>query len=304
MDYDVIIIGGGPAGLSAGLYVSRGNYRALLLEKESFGGRIKNVEWIENYPGFAKGVSGPQLASEMVDQATNAGLEIEMAEVTGIELYSGCRCVQLEDGRSYTADALIVAGGCRHKHLGVPGERELAGKGVIECAFCDGGQFSEKVVAVCGGGDSGITEALYLTKLASKVILLEAEPNLTATAVLQERARANKKIEIHCGTKVIAIQGSGHVEALEFEKIATKARGSWPVDGVLVHIGMEPNTGFVEGILSLDGRQQVEVNHRLETSVPFIYAVGDTRSNSPMQVASAVGDGATAAVYVHRLLGK
>ena len=302
LDWDVVIIGSGPAGLTAGLYLSRGKYRTLLLEKESFGGQIKNVEWIENYPGFARGVSGPQLASEMVAQSTSYGLQIEQADVIGIELYSSCKCVQCTDGKSYTTEAVIIASGCRHRKLGVPGERELEGKGVFGCALCDGGQFSDRVVAVCGGGDAGITEALYLTKLASKVILLEAEPMLTATAVLQERARINPKLEIHCGTRVTAILGNEHVEAIEFEDMATQQKGTWQVEGVLVDIGLDPNTEFLENVVSLDSQRQVHVNERMETSVPYVFAAGDIRSGSPRQVVTAVGDGAMAAISIQSLL--
>jgi len=172
LEHDVIIIGGGPSGLAAGLYLSRGKRRTMLLEKESFGGIIKDVEWVENYPGFAEGVSGAHLASEMVTQATKYGLQIEQAEVLGIELYTSCRWVQCNGGTGYSATVVIIAGGSRPIKLNVPGEEVLQGKGIIHCALCDGGQFADRVVAVCGGGDAGVTEALYLTKLASKVILI------------------------------------------------------------------------------------------------------------------------------------
>jgi thioredoxin reductase (NADPH) len=301
LDWDVIIVGGGPAGLTAGLYLSRGRYRTLLLEKENFGGQIKNVEWIENYPGFARGVAGPTLASEMVTQATSYNLQLEQAEVTKIELYSGCRSVQCADGRDWTAEAVVLASGCRRKKLGVPGEQEFEGRGVIKCALCDGDQFSSKVVVVCGGGDSGVTEALYLTKLASRVILLEAEPLLTANAVLQERALSNQKLEIHCGIRVMEILGNKHVEAIAFEDVATGQRGTRQVEGILVDIGLEPNTAFLETSVKLDSQGQICVNERMETSVPYVFAAGDIRGGSPKQVVTAVGDGATAAIFIQRL---
>lgn len=149
-DFDAIIIGGGPAGLTAGLYLSRGRNRTLLIDKDGFGGNIKNADWIENYPGFSDGVAGPQLASEMTIQAVNSGLQMEMAEVAGIESYSESTCVQLTDGRYFTSKALIIASGCRPRKLNVPGESELQGKGVFDCALCDGGQFYDKTVVVCG----------------------------------------------------------------------------------------------------------------------------------------------------------
>jgi thioredoxin reductase (NADPH) len=301
-DWDVVIIGGGPAGLSAGLYLSRANIRTVLLDKESFGGYIKNVELIENYPGFAEGVSGAQLASEMVLQAKKYGLQLEQEEVTGIELFSSSKWVACADGKGYTTGIVIIAGGSRLKKLGVPGEESLAGQGVFSCALCDGGKFQDRVVAVCGGGDAGITEALYMTKIATKVILLEVLPKLTATAILQERARANPKLEIHCGKKVEAITGDKQVEAIEFMDTASGKKGAFNVDGVLVHIGLEPNTTYLDGIVPLDNQGQIIVNSKMETEVPYLLAVGDIRSGSPRQVVTAVGDGATAAISAQRLL--
>ncbi|MFC2025555.1 NAD(P)/FAD-dependent oxidoreductase [Chloroflexota bacterium] len=301
-DWDVVIIGGGPAGLTAGLYLSRGRYRTVLLEKENFGGPMLDYELIENYPGFTDGVAGAQLASEMVSQATKYGLQLEMAEVTGIELFKSCRWVKCSDEAKYTTAVVIIAGGSRPKKLGVPGEEELQGKGVFECAFCDGGQFVDRVVAVCGGGDAGITEALYMTKLASKVILFEALPELTATAILQERALANPKLEVRCGVKVEAIIGDAQVKAIEFQEVESGQKGTLNVDGVLVHVGLDPNTSYLSGLVPLDSQGQIVVNERMETEVPYILAVGDIRSGSPRQIVTAVGDGATAAITAQRLL--
>ncbi len=299
-DYDVVIIGGGPAGLTAGLYLSRGKYRTILLEKESFGGPVKNYEWIENYPGFAEGVSGANLTSEMVTQATKYGLQLQQAEVAGIELYTSCRWVKCADGKGYTAAVVIIAGGSHPKKLGVPGEETLQGKGIFNCALCDGGKFTDRVVAVCGGGDAGITEALYMAKLASKVILIEAMPTLTASAILQERALANPKLEIRCCTKVENIVGESQVEAIEY--LEGKKKSTLKVDGVLVHIGLEPNTSYLEDIVPLDSQGRIIVNYRMETEVPNILAAGDIRSGSTNQIITAAGDGATAAISAQRLL--
>jgi thioredoxin reductase (NADPH) len=299
-DWDAVIIGGGPAGLTAGLYLSRANRRTLLLDKDTAGGYIRNIELIENYPGFADGVAGALLASQMVGQATRYGLQIENADVTGIEVFSGTRYVGCSRGPGFTTNVIIIAGGSKNKKLGVPGEAELAGKGVFECAFCDGGHYAGKVVAVCGGGDAGVTEALYMAKIASKVILIEAMPKLTATAVLQERVAANPKIEVRCGTKVEAITGGEKVEAIELAE--DKKKETLKVDGVLVHIGLEPNTGYLEGMVPLDEHGQVIVNRKMESEVPYILAAGDIRSGSPRQVVVAVGDGAIAAITAERLL--
>ena len=301
-DWDVVIIGGGPAGLTAGLYLGWAKRRVLLLDKEGFGGYIRNVELIENYPGFPDGVPGAQLASEMVNQAEKYGLRMETAEVTGIELFSGCRWVGCAGGQGYTTHIVIIAGGSRHKKLGVPGEESLQGKGIFSCAFCDGGHFADQVVAVCGGGDAGVTEALYMAKIASKVILIEAEPELTATAILQERASANPKLEIRCGVKVEAITGDEKVEAIECLTISSQRKEKIGVDGVLVHIGLDPNTEYIDGVVPLDSQGQIIVNEKMETEVPSIFAAGDVRSGSPRQVVTAVGDGATAAISAQKLL--
>ncbi len=301
-DWDVVIIGGGPAGLTAGLYLSRANRRTLLLDGDSFGGYIRNVELIENYPGFAEGIAGARLASEMVKQAEKYGLRMETAEVTGIELFSGTRWVGCSKGQGFTTNIVIIAGGSRNKKLGVPGEEELEGKGVFSCAFCDGGHFADRVVAVCGGGDAGVTEALYMAKIASKVILVEAMPELTATAILQERASSEPKLEIRCGIEVKAITGDDKVEAIELLDIAGKKKETIKVDGVLVHIGLDPNTEYLDGIVPLDSQGFIVVNDRMETEVPYIFAAGDIRNGSPRQVVTAVGDGAIAAISAQRLL--
>lgn len=301
-DCDALIVGGGPAGLAAGIYLSRAKRRTVLLDKDAFGGYIRNVELIENYPGFAAGVSGAKLASEMVNQATTFGLRLEQAEVSAIELYSNCKYVTCADGSGYTAAAVIIAGGARQKKLGVPGEEEFRGKGVFNCAFCDGGHFVDQVVAVCGGGDAGITEALYMTKLASKVILLEAMPALTACAALKEKALANPKLEVHCGTRVEAILGNGKVKAIEIAESQKGRKKTLEVDGVLVHIGLDANTEYLADILSLDSQGQIIVNNSMETDVSGIFAAGDIRSGSPRQVVTAAGDGAAAAISAERFL--
>jgi len=301
-DCDALIIGGGPAGLTAGIYLSRAKRRTILLDKDAFGGYIRNVELLENYPGFADGVSGAKLASEMVNQATKFGLRFEQAEVSSIELYSNCKYVTCDDGSGYTTAVLIIAGGARQKKLGVPGEEEFRGKGVFNCAFCDGGHFLNQVVAVCGGGDAGITEALYMTKLASKVILLEAMPALTACAILKEKALANPKMEIHCGARVEAILGNSKVKAIAIAESQKGRKSTVKVDGVLVHIGLDANTDYLKDTLSLDSQGQIIVNSGMETDVPGIFAAGDIRSGSSRQVVTAVGDGATAAITAERFL--
>lgn len=301
-DHDAIIIGGGPAGLTAGIYLTRAGYRVLLLEKESLGGQLKNIERVENYPGFSRGVPGADLASEMIDQAAQCGVEMETREVVAVDVFSSCKSVTCEDGSAYTCSVVVAATGSRSRKLGVPGEDRFDGRGVIHCALCDGDRFAGGVVAVCGGGDSGVTEALYLARLASKVILIEALPALTASAVLRERARDHEGIEIRCGRSVKALSGETVLKAVELSDPATGSTESVPVDGVLVHVGVEPNTGCLQGIVALDDGGQVLVDHALQTDVEGIFAAGDLRAGSPRQVASAVGDGAVAGVAAQRLL--
>lgn len=301
-DWDVVIIGGGPAGLTAGLYLGRAGRRTVLLDRESFGGYIRNIELLENYPGFADGIAGAQLASEMVKQAKNYGLQMELSEVTGIEVFSGTRWVGCSSGQGYTTIVIIIAGGSRRKKLGVPGEAEFEGRGVFNCAFCDGSQYTGRVVAVCGGGDSGVTEALYMSRIASKVVLLEALPELTATAVLRDRARARDNLEIRCDIRIEAIVGNDTVEAIECLDMAGGKKETIQVDGVLVQVGLDPNTEYLEGVMPLDGRGFIAVNGNMQTEVPGVFAAGDIRSGSPRQVATAVGDGAVAAIAALRLL--
>jgi len=302
-DWDAIVIGGGPAGLTAGLYLCRGGWRTLLIEKGSVGGYIMNVEIIENYPGFPEGVMGSELAMEMKDQAVKYGLKTERGEVNGIQASPGKKIVTCAGGDSHTAPAVIVAGGSVHKKLGVPGEEKFQNNGVIYCGFCDGGQFYDLAIAVCGGGDAGITEALYMANIASKVIVIEAMPSLTATAVLRDRARENPKIEIRTGVKVTAILGGEQVTGIEIVGEGGK-KETIAVDGVLVHVGLDPNTGYLEGAVPLDENRQIKVNQWMESEVPGIFAAGDIRSGSPRQVSTAVGDGAIAAIAAQRFLQK
>ncbi len=300
MDYDAIIVGGGPAGLTAGIELARARHRVLLLDRESFGGQAINVEWIEDYPVPGERVPGPRFAGALVEEAGELGVDMELGEVVEIESYSGCRSVRCADGKAYTATVVILAGGLRPRQLGVPGEQKFQGKGVIHCAFCDAGLYADKVVAVCGGGDAGLIEAAYLAKHAAKVYVIESQAALTAAKALQQQARANPKLEIRCAAKPVEISGGEFVTALQLED-GSGRKAQLDVYGVLARVGFDPATGYL-GEVPLDERGYVEVNDELESGIPGILAAGDIRSGSSRGVAAAVKDGKAAAASALRLL--
>lgn len=299
--YELIIIGGGPAGLSAGLYAARSRLLTLLIERAMPGGQIVNAELVENYPGFPEGISGAELASLMERQATKYGLEISVAEVDGIEVAGEQKTVRTSEGQ-YHAKALIIAGGSEHSKLGVPGEEELRGRGVSYCATCDGAFFRDQVIAVVGGGNIALNDALFLTRFASKVVVIHRRDQLRATRILQERAFAQPKIEFLWDTVVKSIEGNSEVRQLRLMNVKTEAEALLEVSGVFIAVGLRPNTGYLEGVLALSPEGFILVNEQMETGVPGVYAAGDIRAGSPRQVSSAVGDGATAAISAERYL--
>jgi thioredoxin reductase (NADPH) len=303
-DFDAIIIGSGPAGITAGIYLARAKYRTIVLDKESFGGYPKNIDLIENYPGFPDGISGAQLASSMVAQAKKHGVRFDNVEVSGLEFFSDCRWVNCTNGQGYTTAVVIIAGGSRHKMLGIRGETEFQGKGVFECALCDGGQFEGGVVAVCGGGDSAISEALYMSRIASKVIVIHRRNQLRAAKMLQDRALAEPKIEFIWDSAVEAIEGQDRVKHIKIRNLLNNTNTDLSADGLLVQIGTEPVTDYLNGMVPLDKEGFVIVNSQMETDVPHVLAAGDIRSGSPRQIAAAVGDGAIAGITAQRLLQK
>lgn len=299
--HDVVIIGSGPAGLTAGLYCAQAGLRVLILEQQAMGGKVIDIETIENYPGFAEGIAGAELGSQMMLQASKYGAQIQLEKAEGLEIKPGNHRVRTGSG-DYFGKAVIIAGGARPKKLGVPGEEDFIQRGVGYCAMCDGGQFANKTVMVSGGGDAGLTDALYMTKLASKVIIVEAMPRLNAISLLQDRARKDPKIEIVCGTRIEAILGDSGVKAVKLLNASTKEVTTLPTDGVLVRIGIVPETDYLKGIVTLDGGGQILVDDCMRTEVPGVFAAGDIRHDSPRQVATAVGDGTTAAIAVQKYL--
>ena len=300
-EYEIVIIGGGPAGLTAGLYTCRARLKSLLLEKGLTGGQMTEAGQIDNYPGFPEGISGLELGQLMHQQAAKYGLKTVMAEATGIELQEGQKIIKTTEG-NFTAKAVIIASGSERHKLGVPGEKEFTGKGVSYCATCDGDFFKELPVAVVGGGNAAITEALHLSKLASKVIVIHRRNQLRATRILQEKAFSEPKIEFLWDTIVEEIEGEDLVKRIKLRQVKTGQNSALDIDGVFVSIGFKPNTDYLKGILSLDASGAIITNDRLETNIPGIFAAGDIRQNSARQVITAAGDGATAAIYAEKFI--
>ncbi len=299
-DYDVVIIGGGPAGLSAAIYTARARLSSLLIERGAVGGQIINAERVENYPGFPEGIGGIDLTQSMHQQATKFGLETVIAEVTDVG--TGEPKILRTSQGDFIARAVIIASGSERQKLGVPGEAEFTGKGVSYCATCDAPFFREKAVAVVGGGNAAVTEALELTKFASKITLIHRRNQLRATKILQERAFAEPKIEILWDTVVEEIVGETFVNQLRVRNVKTGQESVLDVSGVFVSVGFKPNTDYLKGILALDDAGAIVTDDRMETSVHGIFAAGDLRSHSARQVISAAGDGATAAINAEKYL--
>ena len=299
--YDVVIIGGGPAGLSAGLYTARGRLSSLLIERELIGGQLTNAEWVENYPGFPEGINGLELSQLIHQQATKYGVITVAAEATGIELQENQKIVKTTEGK-FIASVVIIAGSSKRQKLDVPGEEKYTGKGVSYCATCDGAFFKEQPVAVAGGGNAAISEALHLTKFASKVTVIHRRQQLRASRILQERAFAEHKIEFLWDTIVNEIEGGTFVTGLKLSNAVTGEKSTLKVAGIFIAIGSKPDTEYIRDILSLDAVGYIITNEKMETRVPGIFATGDIRSNSARQAITAAGDGATAAIYAERFL--
>lgn len=294
-DYDVVIIGGGPAGLTAGIYAKRAGLSALLVEKYAPGGQIMITDWIENYPGFPDGLAGYELTMKMEQQAKNFGLEFKTGDVESLEIDGKIKNIKLKDG-SISTKTIIIASGCYPRKLGVPGENSLFGKGVSTCATCDAMFFRDKAVVAIGGGDTAIQEALYLTKFVKKVYLIHRRDQLRAAKMLQDRAFANEKIEFVWDTIPTAINGKGNVDSVDIENVKTGEKKTIEADGCFIWVGTLPNTEFINGTLALDNNGFILTDKNMETSVKGVFAAGDVRNTPLRQVATAVGDAAIAAI--------
>ena len=299
--YDVIIIGGGAAGLAASIYAVRAMLKTLVIEKKAVGGQILLTGEIENYPGFPEPVDGPELAALYEKQAARFGVEFEYDTVTSLDVEGEVKRVVCEDG-AYTSKAVIIASGGEHNKLGVPGEVEYWGKGVSYCATCDGNFFRGMDVAVIGGGDAAMDEGLYLTRMTSKVTVVHRRDALRASKILQRRAFDNPKMEFVWDTVVEKIEGNGEVDAMTLKNLKTGEASSVPVQGVFIFIGFHPVNDFMQGAVELDNAGHVVANLQMETSVPGVFAAGDVRQFSDRQLANAVGDGVAAALAAYRYI--
>jgi len=295
-DYDLVIIGGGPAGLTAGIYASRARLNVLLLEKVAPGGQVLVSDWIENYPGFPEGCSGYDLVTKMVEQAKQFGLVIESGQVLSLDVSETVKKIEMDD-KTITTLSIIIATGASPRKLGVPGEDMFIGKGVSFCATCDGPFFKENVVAAVGGGDTAVQESIYLTKFAKKVYLIHRRDELRATKILQERAMANDKIEIMFDSVLTGIYGGlTNVEKITVLNLKTDEEKEILVDGCFIWVGTFPNTSFLKDSVKVDKYGFIIVNQNMETSASGVFAAGDVRNTPLRQIVTAVGDAAIAAV--------
>ncbi|MBN1625769.1 MAG: thioredoxin-disulfide reductase [Deltaproteobacteria bacterium] len=292
-EYDVIIIGGGPAGLAAGLYTARAGLKAILIERGVFGGQIVNARVVENYPGFPEGISGPELGEFMRRQATKFGLETIITEVTGVRSGNAYE-ISTNEGNMETK-TIIIAAGSEYRKLAVPGEESLTGHGVSYCATCDGFFFRDREVAVVGGGDTAVTDALELSQHCRKVYIIHRRERLRATKALQEKVFSEPKIEFIWNTVVHEIVGDRLLRSLTMRNTETGELSNLEVDGLFVAVGLKPNSQIFSQIVTLDEEGFIPTDQLMRTSAPGVFAAGDIRSSSFRQVITATGDGAVAA---------
>lgn len=301
--YDVIIVGAGPAGLTAGIYAARGGLKAAILELAMPGGQAASTENIENYPGFPEGINGYELMNSFHKQALTFGVEFIFEEVQKLDLKGPVKKIQT-DSQALEAHAIIIAAGSKPRLLGVPGEAVFKGRGVSYCATCDGAFFKGKKVVVVGGGDAAIEEGMYLTKFAEEVIIVHRRAGFRASQIAMNRAKDNPKIRFELNAVVEEILGLNHVEGVQIRDVLSGETRELLADGVFIYVGTDPNAQFIHGEIETDDSGYILTNHRLQTNIEGVYAAGDIRNTPLRQVATAVGDGALAAVEVEKYLSE
>jgi thioredoxin reductase (NADPH) len=302
-EYDVVIVSAGAAGLSAAIYTTRAQLKTLVMEQLAPGGQINLTSEIENYPGFPEGILGPELSQRIEAQARRFGAVIESDQIERIEVDGDVKVAVGMDGR-YTAKALIIATGGEHNKLEVPGEEELAGRGVSYCATCDGNFFAGQDVLVVGGGDAAIDEGLYLSRIVNRVTVVHRRDQLRASKVLQEKAFSTPNIDFKWSHVVREIRGNGSVDRVLLEDLKSGEQYEYPTSGTFIYVGFHPNSAFLRGSLPLDGGGHVVTNIRMETPVQGVFACGDVRQFSDRQLGNAVGDGITAALSAYRYISE
>lgn len=300
-EYDIVIIGGGPAGLAAGLYAARGMHRTVLLEKGVVGGQISLTELVENYPGVPT-VNGFDLAQTMLKQSESYGMETEYVETKGIEKAGQKWRVTTSGDDTFIGKAVVVTAGAEYNRLGVPGEERLTGKGVSYCATCDAAFFRDMEAAVIGGGDAAMDEGLFTTRYVSKATVIHRRDELRASRILQERAFANEKMNFLWNTVVEEVLGEDQVTGVKLRNVVTGETSEMPLSAVFIFIGQHPNSAFLEGLVEMDAGRHAIVDEWMRTKQPGLFAAGDVRQNSARQVASSVGDGVTAAIAADRYI--
>ena len=300
-DYDVLIVGGGLAGMTAGLFAARYGMTTGIIEKMMGGAQIINIEKIENFPGFPQGISGAELGPAVQEQAMDAGVEFVIAEASGVSRDGEYKLVSSDAG-DHRAKAVIVAAGSSLRQLGIPGEEELFGRGVSHCATCDGPLYMDQVVGVVGGGDSAADEALTLTDYTERVLLFHRGEQLSAQRVLQARLNDNPKIEVVWNTVVDQVLGEDTVTGVQVRNVITNLENQVDLTGLFIYVGLEPGSQLVKDLIKLDTAGHIPVDISMETEIPGLYAVGDIRQNSASQLVSSAGDGATAAIAAYNYI--
>lgn len=301
--YDVIIIGGGPAGYTAAIYCSRAGFRVLVIEKFSAGGQMTQTSQIENYPGFEDGVDGFELGFKMQQGAEKFGTKTLRSEVSGAELYGEIKKIVTADGEFFTK-SVIIATGADHRHLGLPDEERLIGKGVAYCAACDGMFYRGKTVAVVGGGNSAAADALLLSKICEKVILVHRRDTLRAERAYHNPLMKAENVEFVLNSTVSEILSENTVTGIRVKNTVSGEEREIPLGGVFISIGRVPNTSLFKGQIGIDEYGYIIADETTKTNIPGVFAVGDVRTKPVRQIVTAVGDGATAAHYVEEYLAK
>ena len=292
---DIIIVGGGPASLSAGIYAGRAELKTLIFERLFVGGQVTTTWQVDNYPGFPDGIEGPELIRRMEAQTKRFGTEFRNEEVTKIEVDRLTKVITTNDN-VYRSPTLILATGADPRKLDVPGEDELRGRGVSYCGTCDAPFFRDKTVVVVGGGDAALTEALFIARFATHITIIHRRDEFRAEKIHRNEVEKNEKISFAFNSTVEAIHGTEKVESVTLRNVETNERKEMPCDGVFIFIGHKPNTGFLCNLFPKQCMGEIETNTDMMTSVPGIFAIGDVRKNSYRQIATAVGEGATAAI--------